>query len=89
MFIYCYRMYFQRKFVQLTMNNKEATYTTFRDWLGPATIEEDTWSKIVEEDNCFDYANKGVWRVEIDVAGEIVVASNNEDANEDDYVDED
>lgn len=53
------------------MNNKEATYTTFRDWLGLATIEEDTWSKIMEEDNCFDYANKGVGRDEIDVAGEI------------------
>ena len=35
----------------------------------------------MEEDECFDYADKGVGRdVDVlDVAGEVVVASNNED----------
>ena len=69
-------MYFQRKLVRLSMNNKEASYATFRDLLGSATIEEDMWSKIKEEDECFDYADKGDGR---DVAGEVIVASNNED----------
>lgn len=43
----------------------------------------------MEEDNCFEYVNKGVGQDEIDVAGEVVVEDANEDANEDDYVAED
>ena len=56
------------------MVSKDASYTTFRDWLGAAAIPEDMWSTIVE---CFDYASEGVGRDVI--AGEVEIATTEAD----------
>ena len=61
---------FQRKFVRLSTNDKEASYSTFRDWLGSTMVSEEMWSDVMDEDDCFDYTNKGVGR---DVASEVEV----------------
>ena len=63
---------FQRKFVRLCKDDKEANHSTFRTWLGSSSIEEDRWSAIMEEDECFDYATNGMGR-ELEVVSEVEV----------------
>lgn len=70
--------------MRLTKSDKEATYMTFRQWLGAASISEDMWSTVVEEDENFDYQNVGVGR-DVVVAHEVEIAST--DADEDDSID--
>lgn len=50
----------QRNFVRLCLDDKEATYSTFRTWLGSSSISEDVWATVMREDECFDYVTKGV-----------------------------
>ena len=44
------------------MDDKEATYSMFREWVGPSPIRDEMWASIMEEDKSFDYAAKGVGR---------------------------
>ena len=44
------------------MDDKEATYSTFRAWLGSSCISEVTWTTVMGEDESFNYAAKGVGR---------------------------
>lgn len=54
----------QRKFVRLSLDDREATYTTFRTWVGSPSISEEQWAPLMGEDESFDYASKGVgWEV--------------------------
>ena len=56
--------------MRLSMNDKEATYAMFREWIGEMNIQEETWKDLIEEDESFDYESKSVGRevtAEIDI----------------------
>ena len=63
----------------MTVDDKEATYATFRVWLGSSTASDDMWAPLIEEDSCFDYEVKGVGR---EVASEIEVYTESGDHDE-------
>ena len=46
--------------MRLSMNDKEATYAMFREWIGEVNIQEETWQDLIEADKSFDYESKGV-----------------------------
>ena len=49
--------------MRLSMNNKEATYAMFREWIGEVNFQEETWKYLIEEDEeSFDYESKSVGR---------------------------
>ena len=85
---------FQRKFVRLSDNDKTATYQVFRQWLGDRRhITEEEWKNIIEEDEAFDYASRGVGRDESvalpqacaeDIETEIITGQLSDDNEHDD-----
>ena len=51
--------------MRLSEDDKNATYQVFRQWLGPdGVISEEDWKTLMEEDEAFDYENRGVGREE-------------------------
>ena len=59
----CGPIVLQRKFVRLSEDDRSATHTVFRQWLGSASISEEDWSSIMDEDEAFDYLSLGVGQV--------------------------
>ena len=53
----------------------------YRQWLGTASITEDMWATVIEEDECFDYQTKGVGRDII--ASEVEIVSTDADLEDD------
>ena len=61
----------QRKFTRLSENDKTATCQVFRQWLGEdRIISEEEWKILMDEDQAFDYANRGVGREEENIGHE-------------------
>ena len=64
----CSPLFLQRKFARLSENDKTATCQVFRQWLGEVSEEE--WKILMDEDQAFDYANRGVGREEENIGHE-------------------